>query len=100
MKFHFRKTWKPGPFRVTLTEKLRPTWGVRIGPYGYDPKTGRHSFNTPGLGWLRTSGRSRSRRSTKSEGSRRLGIGGLIKGLFMFAVLAALVIVVLSGWPG
>lgn len=99
MKFHFRKTWKPGPFRVTITEKLRPTWGVRVGPYGYDPKTGRHSFNTPGLGWLRTSGRSRSKKAA-GESSRGRGILGLIKGLFMFAVLAALVIVVLSGWPG
>jgi hypothetical protein len=98
VRFHFRKTWKPGPFRITVTEKLRPTWGVRIGPYGYDPKTGRHSFDTPGLGWLRSSGRSRSGRKPESSGG--LGIFGVLKGLFMFALVGVLLFVVLSGWPG
>lgn len=97
MGFHFRKTWRPGPFRISITEKLRPTWGLRVGRYGYNPKTGKHSFDTPGLGWLRWGGESRSR--AKGESSGGLGIVGLLKGLFMFAVLGLLVVVVLSGWP-
>lgn len=94
MKFHFRKTWRPGPFRITLTEKLRPTWGVRIGRYGYDPKTGKHSLDTPGLGYVRSSGRSRRRED--GSGS---SLGSIIRGLFLLVTLGALGYVVLVGWP-
>jgi uncharacterized membrane protein len=107
--FHFRKTWRPGPFRITLTEKLRPTWGIRAGRYGYDPKTGRHSFDTPGLGWIRTSGRARPRHSTKGRGTSGGSVqrsgggggggGGLLGILQVVVILGALAYVVLSGWP-
>jgi len=96
MGFHFRKNWRLFPFRVTLTER-GVTWGVRAGRYGYSPKTGKHTFDTPGLGGVSWGGRSKRR--GESSAQRAAGIGGLIKALFMIVVLFALVFVVLSGWP-
>jgi hypothetical protein len=92
MRFHFRKTWKPGPFRISITEKFRPTWGIRAGRYGYDPKTGKHSFDTPGLGWVRSSGRPRSSRRVPVERGRSpvWGVLGLV-----VVVVVVLAIVVL-----
>jgi hypothetical protein len=81
MRFHFRRNVRLWPFRVTLTEKGL-TWGVRAGRYGYDPKTGKHSFNTPGLGYVRSSGRRR-RTATSQRRSPILGLLGL---LAVFAV--------------
>lgn len=94
MKFHFRKTWRPGPFRITITEKLRSTWGVRAGRYGYNPKTGKHTFDTPGPGGVSWGGRSRRREASGSSSG-----GGLLGALFMILVLGSLAYVVLVGWP-
>jgi hypothetical protein len=97
VKFHFRKTWRPGPFRITLTEK-GPTWGVRVGRYGYSPKTGKHTFNTPLLGGVSWGGRTRPSRTRHAADSSSAG-GGVLGVLFLLVVLGALVVVVLSGWP-
>jgi hypothetical protein len=98
MRFHFRKTWRPGPLRITLTEK-GPTWGVRAGRYGYNPKTGKHTFNTPLLGGVSWGGRSKRRSSDASSGPRSGGGGGVFGALLVVVILGGLAIVVLSGWP-
>jgi hypothetical protein len=77
MRFHFRRTHRLGPIRVTLTERgLR--WGVRVGRYGYDPRTGKHSFNTPGLGYVRTSGRNRAKGTPVKRRSPAWGVLGFV----------------------
>jgi hypothetical protein len=81
MKFHFRTNRRFGPVRVTLTEK-GVTWGLKAGRWSWNPRTRRHTFNTPGLG------------SVAWE-----GWGPILGGLFLLVVLGALVCVVAVGWP-
>jgi hypothetical protein len=76
MRFHFRTTRRLGPVRVTLTERgLR--WGLKAWRWSWNPRTRRHAFNTPGLGYVRTSGRRRPAHRASSDRSLFLGLIGL-----------------------
>lgn len=60
MRFYARKTWRPWPFRITVNQAGRITWGLKVWRWSWSARTGEHTFDTPGPGGLRF-GRRRSR---------------------------------------
>lgn len=93
MKFHFRKNLHPGPFRFTLTEKGL-SWGLKVGRWSWNPRTRKHTINTPGLGSVQLGGRDAGGSAGRSGGG-----GGPLGILLVVVVLGGLALVVLSGWP-
>lgn len=61
MRFHARKTLRLGPVRIHLTERGFSSWGLQVGRWTWNAKTRRHTFDTPGPGYLRSGGRRRRR---------------------------------------
>lgn len=59
MRFHLRKTLRLGPVLIHLTERGFSSWGLKVGKWTWNARTGRHSIDTPGPGSIRTSGRRR-----------------------------------------
>ncbi|HTF49495.1 MAG TPA: DUF4236 domain-containing protein [Pseudonocardia sp.] len=59
MRFHLRKTLRLGPVRVHLTERGFSSWGLKVGRWTWNSRTGRHTINTPGPGSFKTKGRRR-----------------------------------------
>ena len=59
MRFRGRKTVRLGPVRLHFTERGFSSWGVRIGPWGWNAKTRKHSLDTPGFGGVTWGGRRR-----------------------------------------
>jgi len=81
VRFHIRKTWRPGPLRITLTER-GVRWGLHAGRWSWNPRTRRHTFDTPGLGHV-----------TWSSWTPVLGC------LLVLVLLGVVVCVVAVGWP-
>lgn len=50
MKFRFRKTIRLGPIRLHFTQRGFSSWGLKVGPWTWNARTGRHSVDTPGPG--------------------------------------------------
>jgi hypothetical protein len=59
MRFHLRRTLRLGPVRIHLTERGLSSWGLRLGRWSWNARTRRHTFDTPGPGYLRSRGRRR-----------------------------------------
>jgi hypothetical protein len=57
--FRARKTIRLGPIRLNFTQNGFSSWGLKIGPWSWNAKTGRHTLDTPGPGSLHTRGRRR-----------------------------------------
>lgn len=62
MKFYARRTFRPWPFRITVNQSGRVTWGLKVWRWSWSAATGKHTFDTPGPGYVQTSGRRRPRR--------------------------------------
>lgn len=60
-RFRARKSIRLGPLRLHLTQRGLSSWGLQVGPWTWNARTGRHTINTPGPGHLQTRGRRRSR---------------------------------------
>lgn len=58
MKFRARKRLRFGPLVVNLTQQGINSISLRFWRWSYNFRTGRHTFDTPGPGYLQ----SRSRR--------------------------------------
>ena len=50
MRFRARKTVTLGPVRLHFTERGYTGWGLKVGPWTWSARTGRHSVDTPGPG--------------------------------------------------
>lgn len=61
MRFRARKTRQFGPFRVTVNQSGKVTWGIKVWRYSWSHSTGEHHFNTPGWGHVAWGGRSKRR---------------------------------------
>lgn len=57
MRFHLRRTLRLGPVRVHLTERGFSSWGLQVGRWSWNARSRRHTFDTPGPGWVSTRGR-------------------------------------------
>jgi hypothetical protein len=62
MKFRARKSRRIWPFRVTVNQSGKVTWGIKIWRYSWSHTTGEHRFDTPGPGGLVWGGRKRGQR--------------------------------------
>lgn len=60
MRYRMRRTVKIGPVRLNFTQRGFTSWGLKIGPWAWNARTGAHSLDTPGPGGLRSRGRRRS----------------------------------------
>lgn len=61
MKFRMRRTRRFGPFRVTVNQSGRVTWGLKVWRWSWSAASGRHTFDTPGPGYIQTDGRRKAR---------------------------------------
>ena len=52
VRFSARKSVRVGPLVLRFTESGYQGWSVRVGRWTWNPRTGRHSLNTPGPGGL------------------------------------------------
>lgn len=59
MKFHVRKSKRFGPLRFTFTENGFSSWGLQVGRWSWNSRTRRHTFDTPGAGYVQSRGRRR-----------------------------------------
>ncbi|WP_232665490.1 DUF4236 domain-containing protein [Pseudonocardia sp. TRM90224] len=59
MRYRMRKSFKLGPIRIRFTERGYQGWGLKIGRWSWDARSGVHSVDTPGLGGFRSRGRRR-----------------------------------------
>ena len=50
---------KLGPLRIHLTQHGVHSWGLQLGRWSWNARTGRHTFDTPGPGYVQTRGRRR-----------------------------------------
>lgn len=62
MRFKMRRTRYFGPLRLTINQSGRVTWGLKIGPWSWSAATRKHTIDTPGPGYVQTSGRKRRAR--------------------------------------
>lgn len=61
MGFKLRKRVRIGPVVLIFTEKGFSSWGIKIGPYSWNARTRRSSFDTPGPGSYQWGGRNHRR---------------------------------------
>ncbi len=59
MKFRMYRPVKLGPLRIHLTQHGVHSWGLQLGRWSWNARTGRHTFDTPGPGYVQTRGRRR-----------------------------------------
>lgn len=59
MKFRMYRSLRLGPVRVHLTHRGVHSWGLQLGRWSWNARTGRHTFDTPGPGYVQTRGRRR-----------------------------------------
>lgn len=59
MKFRARKTLRFGPVRVHLTQRGFSSWGLQLGWWTWNAKSGRHTLDTPGAGSFRSEDKRR-----------------------------------------
>lgn len=62
LRFHARKTIRLGPVRLHFTEHGYTGWGLKVGPWTWSARTGRHHLDTPGPGSVNWGGRRRGGR--------------------------------------
>jgi hypothetical protein len=65
IRFRARKTFRIWPFRVTVNQAGRVTWGIKVRRYSWSATTRRHTFDTPGLGRLEWGGKRRRGRGAR-----------------------------------
>lgn len=61
LRFRARKQIRLGPVVWNFTQHGYSGWGLRLGPWRWSAKTGRHNLNTPGLGGVNWGGKGRRR---------------------------------------
>lgn len=61
IKFRARKTLRFGPVRLHFTQNGYSGWGLKVGPWTWSARTGRHSIDTPGPGGIQLGGPKRRR---------------------------------------
>jgi hypothetical protein len=59
MKFRARKRLRFGPIVVNLTQRGISSISLRFWRWSYNFRTGKHTFDTPGLGYVQSKGRRR-----------------------------------------
>ncbi len=57
MKFRMYRTLKLGPLRLHLTERGIGSWGLQVGRWSWNARSGRHTVDTPGWGYVQSRGR-------------------------------------------
>lgn len=57
MKFRVRRSVRLGPVRLHVTEHGVHSWGLQLGRWSWNARTRRHTFDTPGWGYVQTRGR-------------------------------------------
>ena len=57
MGLRFRKTLRLGPLRFNFTKRGLSSWGLKIGPWSWNARSGRQSVDLPGP-WSWTSNRT------------------------------------------
>ena len=57
MRFRARKSKSFGPIRLNFTENGMSSWSLRIGRWNWNSRTRKHTFDTPGPGYVETKGR-------------------------------------------
>ncbi|WP_219413940.1 DUF4236 domain-containing protein [Pseudonocardia nigra] len=57
--FRARKTIRLGPLRFHFTQRGFSSWGLKLGSWTWNAKTGRHTLDTPGPGGVTFGGRRR-----------------------------------------
>lgn len=68
MRFLARKSFRVWPFRVTVNQGGRWSWGLKVWRWSWSARTGRHTFDTPGPGYVQS--RGRRRRPSPDRGDR------------------------------
>jgi hypothetical protein len=61
MRFRFRQNLRLGPFVWRFSQSGYTGWGIQIGRYRWNARTGRHSFDSPGIGGWQWGGKRRRR---------------------------------------
>lgn len=59
MRFRWRKTFVFGPLRFRFANGRYTGMSVRVGRWTWQPRTGKHSLDTPGPGSWHWGGRRR-----------------------------------------
>lgn len=59
MKFRVRRSVRLGPVRLHVTEHGVHSRGLQLGRWSWNARTRRHTFDTPGWGYVQTRGRRR-----------------------------------------
>ncbi len=59
MKFRMHRSMKLGPVRIHMTERGISSWGLQLGPWSWNARSGRHTVDTPGPGYVQSRGRRR-----------------------------------------
>lgn len=60
MRFRARKTFRFGPFYMTLTQSGRRSFGIKLGPFRHNFTHGTSTVDTPGPGSLHFGRRKRT----------------------------------------
>lgn len=50
MKFRLRRSIKLGPFRINVTQRGFSSWSFKLGPFSWNSRTKKKTFDTPGPG--------------------------------------------------
>lgn len=66
-RFRARKTQRIWPFRVTVNQSGKVTWGIKVWRYSWSHSTGEHHLDTPGPGSLHWGGRKRGAKCTATS---------------------------------
>ena len=62
MRFRARKTIRLGPLRLHLTQRGLSSWGIQVGRWTWNARTGRHTIDTPGPGYWQSRARKQGQR--------------------------------------
>jgi hypothetical protein len=72
LRFRARKTVRLGPVRLNFTQSGFSSWGLGVGRWSWNSRTGQQRFDTPGPGGLVWGGRGAAQRRAE----RRDAAGG------------------------
>ncbi len=53
MRYRARKTFRLGPFYMTVTQSGARSYGIRVGPFSHNFTRKTTSIDTPGIGGFR-----------------------------------------------
>ena len=59
MKFRARKTIRLGPVRLHFTQNGFASWGLKLGRFTWNAKSGKTTIDTPGPGSVQFGGRKK-----------------------------------------